>query len=56
MNGREVRESWGCPRRIAHNHKLPQWNLWYVCGLLYMVITWIIGQVMIWAEIVRRIF
>ena len=47
MNGPEVRESWGQPRRVAHNDELHEVGLWKVGVLLYVVVTWIIGHALI---------
>ena len=51
MNGHDVRESWGQPRRIAHTYEIQTMNLWYVGGLIYLVVTSIIGHVLIIKEL-----
>ena len=51
MNGHEVRESWGCPRRIAHTYEWYEVRPWRLAGLLYVVVTWIIGQALIIKEL-----
>ena len=51
MNGTEIRESWREPRRVAHNYELCEGGLLYVCVLLYLVVTSIIGHVLIIKEL-----
>ena len=51
MSRLEGHESWGSPPRIVHNYEIQTINLWYVCGLLYLVVTSIIGQALIIKEL-----
>ena len=47
MDRPKVHESWGSPRRIAHNYELHEVNLWKVGALLWVIVTSIIGNALI---------